>query len=200
MGRIGLLLALLSSTAFAQAPSEFATCVACHGAQAQGIEAMNAPQLAGQNADYLVRQLQGFKTNTRNSADDAIAATMQPMAAMLTEAQMQNLANYLSQLPPQPTTKAASGDANRGYKYYQGSCGACHGPKAEGNPMLHAPNLAILSPAYLTRQYQQFADKKRGFHADDKYGRQMQFMSSALPDEQTIADVVAFIQSQGVQE
>ena len=37
------------------------TCVACHGAKAEGNSALQAPALAGQQADYLQRQLTQFR-------------------------------------------------------------------------------------------------------------------------------------------
>ncbi len=43
----------------------FAVCAYCHGAQGQGIQAMNAPALAGQDDWYLVRQLEHFRDGIR---------------------------------------------------------------------------------------------------------------------------------------
>ena len=45
----------------------FNNCSYCHGNNAQGNYAMNAPKLAGQHAWYLKRQLQSFKTGIRGS-------------------------------------------------------------------------------------------------------------------------------------
>ena len=39
----------------------YAVCTACHGAQAEGNPALNAPKLSGQAAWYLKRQLQQFQ-------------------------------------------------------------------------------------------------------------------------------------------
>ena len=41
-------------------------CATCHGLNAQGAGAF--PRLAGQHTDYLIAQLQGFKTGTRSNA------------------------------------------------------------------------------------------------------------------------------------
>jgi len=45
----------------------FKSCSFCHGDNAQGNYAMNAPKLVGQHDWYLKRQLQAFKTGTRGS-------------------------------------------------------------------------------------------------------------------------------------
>lgn len=68
-----------------------ATCVACHGAN--GISAIPMyPNLKGQKAQYIVKQLTAFKNGTRQ---DPIMA---PMAAPLTDADMANLAAYYESL------------------------------------------------------------------------------------------------------
>jgi cytochrome c oxidase subunit 2 len=45
----------------------FASCAACHGADARGIAATNAPRLAGMSDWYLARQLNNFKAGVRGA-------------------------------------------------------------------------------------------------------------------------------------
>jgi len=45
----------------------FTTCAACHGANGEGIWAMNAPRLAGMSDWYLVTQLKNFQSRVRGS-------------------------------------------------------------------------------------------------------------------------------------
>ena len=45
----------------------YGTCAACHGPNGEGLEALNAPKIAGQQAWYTVRQLQNFKNGVRGS-------------------------------------------------------------------------------------------------------------------------------------
>ena len=68
-----------------------AVCAACHGAN--GISA-NAlwPNLAGQKADYIVKQLKAFKAGVRKDP------LMSPQAAQLSDQDMENLAAYFSGL------------------------------------------------------------------------------------------------------
>lgn len=68
-----------------------ATCAACHGAN--GISAIPTyPNLAGQKPAYIVQQLKAFKSGERENA------IMKPMATMLTEADMINVAAYYASL------------------------------------------------------------------------------------------------------
>ena len=75
----------------------YTMCGACHGATGQGNQAMNAPRLAGQEAWYVISSLKRFKSGARG-ASDPVAASMVPMAKMLTETQIDNVAAYIATL------------------------------------------------------------------------------------------------------
>ncbi|GLR74844.1 c-type cytochrome [Aliivibrio sifiae] len=69
-----------------------AICASCHGAD--GIAVIPGyPNLKGQNAQYIESSLKAYKNKERNGGNSAI---MQPMAAMLNDADMANLAAYYS--------------------------------------------------------------------------------------------------------
>jgi cytochrome c oxidase subunit 2 len=98
-------LAALSSTTFAAGDAArgktlYATCGACHGANGEGMEALNAPKLAGQEEWYTVRQLENFKNGVRgNNPKDTYGMQMAPMAQTLPDAQsMQDVAAYIRSL------------------------------------------------------------------------------------------------------
>lgn len=76
------------------------TCVACHGPDAKGLQAMNAPSLVQTNDWYLVTQLNLFKNKIRgyNPALDPIGSTMAPMAMMLDEQKMKDIVFYIQSL------------------------------------------------------------------------------------------------------
>lgn len=64
-----------------------ATCAGCHGAA--GVSAVPMyPNLAGQKAQYLVKQLKDFKSGARKDP------TMSAMAAPLSDGDMENLAAF----------------------------------------------------------------------------------------------------------
>jgi len=56
-------------------------CAVCHGANAEGAQAF--PRLAGQHVEYLIAQLEGFKTGTRGNAPIMINEVRDMTAAEL---------------------------------------------------------------------------------------------------------------------
>ncbi len=76
------------------------TCGICHGANGQGIQAMNAPRLAGMSDWYLVTQLKNFKQGVRGThPDDKYGDQMKLMAATLADDQAINdLVAYINTL------------------------------------------------------------------------------------------------------
>ena len=68
-----------------------ATCAACHGPT--GISSMDLwPNLAGQKKGYLVKQMKAFRDGSRSDP------AMSPMAAPLSDSDIENLAEYFSSL------------------------------------------------------------------------------------------------------
>ncbi|BAN48079.1 c-type cytochrome [Metapseudomonas resinovorans] len=154
------------------------TCAACHGDRGQGNPALGAPRLAGQQADYLLQQLQGFKTGRRGyDARDSHGAQMRAVVANLDEAEFASLAlHYAGQ---DLGSGGESSVANAGGKAaYQGTCAACHGPVGDGYALLKTPNLRILDAAYLERQLSHYAEGLRGADAHaDQHGIWMRGIS-----------------------
>jgi cytochrome c553 len=192
-----ILLALPVANAQEDSMAMYQTCGACHGEIAQGNVELGAPALAGQGSVYIQRQLQHFKSGVRGAdSRDTQGAQMKAMASALSEGEIILIADYLSELPASvPAAATTTGDLKNGNNYYQSKCGACHGGKAQGNPGLNAPALALLDAAYLKSQYLNFQQGVRGAHADDTYGRQMKMMSTTLPTDKDLDDVIAYIQS-----
>jgi cytochrome c oxidase subunit 2 len=64
----------------------YATCAACHGADARGIAATNAPRLQGMSDWYLARQLKNLRDGVRGAhPQDIHGAQMALMAGMLAD-------------------------------------------------------------------------------------------------------------------
>ena len=78
----------------------YATCGACHGQNAEGMQALNAPALAGQEEWYVIRQLQNFKSGVRGTDPrDTFSMQMAPMAMTLPDDQaIEDVAAYISSL------------------------------------------------------------------------------------------------------
>ncbi|HEY0881142.1 MAG TPA: c-type cytochrome, partial [Archangium sp.] len=78
----------------------YAVCLACHGADANGNQAMNAPPLAGQYDWYLVSQLKKFKNGHRGvDPRDVTGGQMRPMSMTLADEQaMKNVVAHINTL------------------------------------------------------------------------------------------------------
>jgi cytochrome c oxidase subunit 2 len=142
----------------------YATCVVCHGSNAEGVAALNSPALAGQSESYMIRQLWDFKNGKRGAADgDTIGAQMRPMAMTLKDGEaIANVAAYLAALPPSKPAATIEGDIANGQELFSSRCGACHGGKGWGNEALHTPRLNSIGDSYLMRQVQNFQNGLRG--------------------------------------
>jgi cytochrome c553 len=175
----------------------FATCIACHGNNAQGMQAMNAPNLVAQDAWYLQRQLVNFKSGIRGAhADDSYGAQMAPMAQTLANEQaIADVVAYIKTLSATANEQTIKGDIVKGEDYYNMACGSCHGTKAAGNESLNSPKLTGVNDWYLHRQVLNFKKGIRGSHIDDKFGAQMKQIAGTTEEGQMLNDIIAYIQS-----
>jgi cytochrome c553 len=197
---ISTFLLMYSGTSFAgEGEKLFAPCVACHGTQGEGNATLNSPAIAGQDAAYVQRQLLNFRNRRRGTHKaDTFGAQMQVAATALAgDAAVAKVASYVANLPKTISTAPASGNLHNGKNLYNGTCGACHGGRAEGNPALKSPRLAGLDTGYLKRQFEYFRDGVRGTDPQDTPGRQMAMMAKTLPTERDLDDIIAFIHQQG---
>lgn len=71
-------------------------CATCHGAAAGAPEGLVPPHLTAQHRAYLIKQLDDFAAGGR---DNDPGGVMRTVAAALTEAEIDALADYLSQTP-----------------------------------------------------------------------------------------------------
>ncbi|HVE49087.1 MAG TPA: c-type cytochrome [Casimicrobiaceae bacterium] len=80
--------------------NKFETCATCHGADARGIQATNAPRLRGMNDWYLATQLKHFRDGIRGAHPaDLYGAQMGLMSSMLTTEQtISDLVAYIGSL------------------------------------------------------------------------------------------------------
>jgi cytochrome c553 len=160
-----------------------ATCAACHNADGNSVNP-DWPKLAGQSPGYISKQLNDFKSGARQNA------TMAPMAAPLSEADIADLAAYFSAQKQQPGAASAdlvaqgeaiyrAGDAETGVA----ACTACHGPTGAGNPAAKFPRVSGQHGKYLVGQLQAF---KAGTRANDP-NTMMRSIASRMTDAQMAA-------------
>jgi len=124
-----------------------AACQGCHGANGVSNSPL-WPNLAGQTAAYLEAQLKNFKTGKRNNP------SMNPIAADLSDADIQNLAAYFAGLAPNKPKSGASAGADK-----VAMCMGCHGQQLQGNGQI--PRLAGQQAKYLIKQLEDFKSGSR---------------------------------------
>ena len=136
------------------------SCFLCHGAEGESASAIY-PRLAGQNAEYIAKQLENFKNGQRKST------AMAPMVEKLTPDEMLALGRYYEKMSvPREEPKNPQLAAVGRYIFTKGNtfsgvaaCVSCHGPKGHGTPQL--PRLAGQQALYLENQLKQFNTRER---------------------------------------
>jgi cytochrome c553 len=129
-----------------------AVCAACHSNDGSRGSAAN-PIIQGQHPDYLVKQLDEFKTGKRDNA------IMRAMAAPLSEADMKNVAAFYAGKQAKPGFAKNKDLALLGEKIYRGgiadrsipACSGCHSPNGAGIPAQY-PRLAGQHADYVQAQ------------------------------------------------
>jgi cytochrome c553 len=72
-----------------------AACIGCHGPDGAGNAAARFPSLAGQQADYVAKQLKDFKAGARSNDPNQM---MRTVAGKMTDAQIEAVAQYVQGL------------------------------------------------------------------------------------------------------
>ena len=174
--------------------AQYAVCAACHGQQGEGLQALNAPKIAGQEPWYLKRQLQNYKAGLRGAHDDDIfGKQMAPMASTLVnDAAIDNVIAHIQTFPDNPSPSTVDGDVVNGQRLYN-TCAYCHGKDAQGIQAINAPRMAGMTDWYLASQLKNFREGVRGEHPKDFYGKQMGFMGRSIQNDKLVNDLVAYI-------
>ena len=159
-------------------------CAACHGADGNSTNP-EWPNLAGQHAVYISKQLADFKAGEQRT-DPVMAG----QAAPLTPEDMANLGAYFA------TLTSAGGFVSEerlplGERIYRGgnqdsgvpACIACHGPNGAGDPMAGVPALSGQRANYTAKQLTAF---RNGARSNDRNSA-MRDASRWLSDEEVHA-------------
>lgn len=179
--------------------AQVAVCSACHGSDGIGSTAAY-PNLAGQRYNYILKELENFRSGARqNSIMSAMAMTIPPSKD---HANLKAIAAYFSKLKPMTAYEAAqSGTNSQQIKlgksiYEQGvaardipSCAACHALGGEGNGPMAIPALAGQHAAYVVTQLEQFASDAR----HNSPGHVMHMIAREMNAKQEAA-VAAYVQ------
>jgi cytochrome c553 len=138
-----------------------ANCAACHGADGNASIAVN-PKLAHQHPEYLVKQLQEFKSGKRNNA------IMKGFATMLSDDDMRDVAYWLANQKPKDGFAKEKDLVTLGERIYRGgigdrqiaACAGCHSPNGAGIPSQY-PRLSGQNAEYTASQLNMFRNGGR---------------------------------------
>lgn len=164
-----------------------AICVTCHAAEGNSVIPVN-PKLAQQHPEYLVKQLQDFKSGKRANP------IMVAFAGMLSDADMKNVAYYLNSRTASPGFAKDKDLVALGERIYRGgiadrqvaACAGCHSPNGAGIPAQY-PRLGGQHADYTAAQLTSFRDGVR------KNSPQMAQVAAKLNDREikAVADYMA---------
>ncbi len=170
-------------------------CAACHGLD--GLSHMpKFPKLAGQSADYILKQLEDF-LHGRRANDDG---QMETAAKVITDAQRLEVAEYFSRLPPFSGKSEIPDELiSRGREIFETpnviagvpACASCHTPASVMKGSVSAiPHLTGQHRSYTAKQLEDFQSGSRG---NDSSGA-MQSIAKRL-SAQDIEAVAAFLEA-----
>jgi cytochrome c553 len=142
------------------------------------------PSLAGQHPEYLFKQLNEFKSGSRNNA------VMMGMVAGVSTEDMRNLAAYYAAQKPNETAANDKDLVAQGRKLFRGgnvatgvtACAGCHSPNGAGIPSQY-PRLAGQHPEYVVAQLKAF---RAGDRANDA-NNMMRAVAGRLTDKEIAA-------------
>ena len=136
-------------------------CVACHAADGNSTTPIN-PTLAQQHPEYLVKQLQEFKSGKRDNA------IMKGFAAALSDDDMRNIAFWLADQKAKTGFAKEKDLVRMGERIYRGgiadrqiaACAGCHSPNGAGIPSQY-PRLSGQHAEYTVSQLNAFRSGAR---------------------------------------
>jgi cytochrome c553 len=136
-------------------------CAACHAADGNSMIPAN-PKLAQQHPEYILKQLQEFKSGKRANP------IMMGFASQLSPEDMRNVAYFVASKAATPGFAKEKETVALGEKIYRGgiadrqiaACAGCHGPNGSGMPAQY-PRLSGQHADYTVSQLTQFRDGVR---------------------------------------
>jgi cytochrome c553 len=169
-------------------------CVACHNADGNSTVSAN-PKLAGQNADYLYKQMTNFKS-IDGKQPERVNAIMNGMIAPFNDEQLRDLSAYFSSQTQKGEIAKNRETIALGQKLYRGgnmakglpACAGCHGPAGAGMPALF-PRIGGQFPEYIEAQLNSFRSESR---ANDP-NKMMRMVAIKMTDVEikAVADYIA---------
>lgn len=140
------MLALAHDADPANGEAAYAVCRGCHEADGSGRGDAIYPQLAGQHASVLIKQMVDVRAGRRDNPK------MHPFVAewVVSSEEVADIAAYLAALPIPTTNLKGDGAAlAQGQALYARDCAACHGERGEGDADAFYPRVASQHYSYL---------------------------------------------------
>jgi cytochrome c553 len=142
-------------------------CAACHAADGNSTGGAY-PKLAGQHAEYLVKELKDFKPQPGGKPPARNNAIMAGFASALSDQDMINVAAWFASQTPKPGFARDAKTVPEGQKIWRAgiadkgvpACAACHGPTGQGIPVQY-PRLSGQWSEYVVAQLQAFQQGTR---------------------------------------
>jgi len=137
----------------------FRICAKCHYEEGWGQRSGIFPQLAGQHAKVIIKQLVDVRDHNR----ETVGMDHFAMLKEIGEAQvMADVAGYISSILMTPNPGMGAGtDLVHGKVLYIKYCAACHGKNGEGNNDHFYPRIQGQHYEYLLRQFKWIYRKER---------------------------------------
>lgn len=163
-------------------------CASCHAEDGNSVLVAN-PVLAGQHADYTLKQLLNFRPRD-GKPPERVNAVMAGMVANLPAEDLRNLAAYFEAQKPRLRAARDPDLVRLGQAIYRGgipvksvaACTACHGPNGSGIPA-QFPRLAGQFAEYTSAQLRAF----RGGERTNDPNRMMRTVAEKLSDREIAA-------------
>ncbi len=136
----------------------YQVCQGCHRPDGAGRPDGSYPQLAGQHATVLIKQMADIREGRRDNPK------MFPFAGkhVIDVQGVADIAVYLERLPvPTNNGRGPGTDLARGRELYDKDCRTCHGPHGEGQAQKFYPRLAGQHYLFLVRELRDIRDRKR---------------------------------------
>ncbi|MCF8179117.1 MAG: cytochrome c4 [Sulfuritalea sp.] len=169
-------------------------CVACHGPDGNSPAAAN-PKLAGQHAEYLLKQMKNFKA-AEGKQPERVNAIMNGMIAAFDEGQMRDLSVYFSEQTQKGEAAKNEATVEIGRNLYRAgdqskglpACAACHGPAGAGMPAQY-PRIGGQFAEYIEAQMKSF---REGSRANDP-SKMMRMVAIKMTDAEikAVSDYIA---------
>ncbi|MDP2828488.1 MAG: c-type cytochrome [Sulfuricellaceae bacterium] len=136
----------------------YKVCKGCHKTDGSGLADADYPQLAGQHASVIIKQIMDIRAGRRDNP------RMYPFSGdwIVSAEEIADIAAYLNALPTPATNGKGNGyNLAHGKTLYEKDCASCHGKTGEGDARKFFPRVAGQHFIYIKRETRESRDQGR---------------------------------------